>query len=218
MHVGQLSFRTAPPPPAEIDLWRTARLASNAKVPEAPAEVLEVPHGLLSRTRESDAGQLAHAVGASLDHLRPWLSWATEEAADAQAQRRRCREAEAHWADGSEYPYVLRPGPSEQVIGGFDLWRIGPGAVELGYWVHAAFTGRGYATACARALTQAGLALPGVTRVEIHTDEANAISAAIPRRLGYWMDRVDELPPEAPAHSGRQQIWVMERPGPDGQD
>jgi hypothetical protein len=66
---------------------------------------------------------------------------------------------------------------------------------------------------------QAGLALSGVVRVEIHNDEANAISAAIPRRLGYLLDRVvGGLPPEAPAHSGREQIWVMERPGPDGQD
>jgi RimJ/RimL family protein N-acetyltransferase len=79
------------------------------------------------------------------------------------------------------------------------------------------FHRRGYATACARA--QAGLALSGVVRVEVHTDEPNAISAAIPRRLGYRLDRVDEAGlPEAPAHSGRQQIWVMERPGPDGQD
>jgi RimJ/RimL family protein N-acetyltransferase len=191
---------------------RTARFASNAKVPETPAEVLEVPHGLLSRVRESDASQLAHAVGASLDHLRQWLSWANEETADVQAQRRRCREAEAHWADGREYSYVLRPGQSEQVIGGFDLWRIGPDALELGYWVHVDFTGRGYATACARALTRAGLALSGVIRVEIHNDEANAASAAIPRRLGYRLDRVvGGLPPEAPAHSGREQIWVMER-------
>src|SRR5262249_10949122 len=121
---------------------------------------------------------------------------------------------EARWEDGSGYRYVLRRGPSEQVIGGFNLWPIGPGAVELGYWVHVDFTGRGYATAGARALTQAALALSGLARVEIHTDEANAISAAIPRRLGYRLDRVDELPPEAPAHSGRVQIWVMERPGP----
>ena len=106
-----------------MGLRRTTRFASNATMPEAPSEVLEVPHGLLTRTRESDADQLAHAVGASLDHLRPWLSWATEEAADVQAQHRRCREAETHWEDGSEYRYVLRPGQSGQVIGGFDLWR-----------------------------------------------------------------------------------------------
>src|ERR1700684_2352701 len=113
-------------------------------MPEAPAEVLEVPHGMLSRTRESDADKLANAVGASLDHLRQWLSWATEEAADVQVQRSRCREAEAHWADGSEYAYVLRPGQSEDVIGGFDLWRISPGAAELRYWAHGDFTRPGY--------------------------------------------------------------------------
>ena len=123
-----------------------------------------------------------------------------------------CREAEAHWEDGSAYSYVLRHAQSEQVIGGFNLWRTGPGAVELGYWVHVDFTGRGFATACARALTQEGLALRDVARVEIHTDEANTTSSAIPRRLGYRLDRVDDLPPEAPAHSGRQQVWVTEAP------
>jgi RimJ/RimL family protein N-acetyltransferase len=115
-----------------------------------------------------------------------------------------------------EVPHgLLRPRQSEDVIGGFDLWRISPGAVELGSWVHVDFTGRGYATACAKALTQAGLALPDVARVEIHTDEANAIGAAIPRRQGYRLDRVDELPPELPAHSGRLQTWGMERPSAD---
>jgi RimJ/RimL family protein N-acetyltransferase len=198
-------------PAPEIGLRCTAPPASNAKVSVAPAEVLEVPHGLLSRTRESDAGQLALAVGASLDHLRPWMPWATEDAADAQAQRRRCRELETHWEDGSEYVYVLRPDQSDQVIGCFGLHRrSGPDAAEIGYWLHVDFTGRGHATECARALTQAGLALPGVVRVEIHTDEANTISAAIPRRLGYRLDRVDERPPDAPAESGRMQIWVMD--------
>jgi hypothetical protein len=47
---------------------------------------------------------------------------------------------------------------------------------------------------------------------------ANTISAAIPRRPGYRLARLDELPPAAPAHSGRLQIWVMERPSPDRQD
>jgi hypothetical protein len=54
---------------------------------------------------------------------------------------RRCHKAEVHRADSPEYAYVLRPEQSEDVIGGFDLWRIGPGAVELGYWIHVGFTG-----------------------------------------------------------------------------
>jgi RimJ/RimL family protein N-acetyltransferase len=147
------------------------------------------------------------------DHLHQWLSWATDAAADVQEQLKACRKAEAEWAEGSAYRYVLRPLRSEQVIGGFDIWRIGPGAVELGYWVHIEYTGHGYATACARALTQAGLALPDVVRVEIHNDAANRISAAIPGRLGYRLDRVvNGLRPEVPGHSGSEEIWVMETP------
>jgi RimJ/RimL family protein N-acetyltransferase len=178
----------------------------------APAEVLEVPNGVLSRIRESDAEAIGRAVSVSLDHLRPWMPWATPQAAGTEAQRSRCREVGEFWDGGTEYSYVLRPESSDEVIGCFGLHRrIGPGAIEIGYWVHAGFTGRGYATACARALTEAGLALADVQRVEIHTDEANTISAAIPQRLGYRLDRIDNRVPEAPSETGRMQIWVTDQ-------
>ena len=45
-------------------------------------------------------------------------------------------------------------------------------------------------------------------RVGIHTDEANVRSAAIPRKLGFRLDRIDLVTPEAPACTGRMQIWV----------
>jgi len=51
-----------------------------------------------------------------------------------------------------------------------------------------------------------------VSRVEIHCDEANVASSAIPRKLGYRLDRVSPYPPEAPGESGRRQIWIREPP------
>jgi RimJ/RimL family protein N-acetyltransferase len=81
-------------------------------------------------------------------------------------------------------------------------------AIEIGYWTHVAHAGRGYMTAAAGSITQVAGALPDVDRVEIHTDEANLRSAAIPRKLGYRLDRVQTRRPEAPAESGRLQIWV----------
>ena len=174
-----------------------------------PPEAIEVPDGVLSRVREADGEGIALAVRASLDHLRPWMPWATEAAAQVEAQRVRCREAEDLWERGSAYIYALRQSHEGSVIGTFGLHRrVGPGAIEVGYWVHVDFAGRGYATAGAAALTQAGSALADVERLEIHTDEANVMSAAIPRRLGYRLDRVEIRPPEAPAESGRLQIWI----------
>jgi RimJ/RimL family protein N-acetyltransferase len=63
-------------------------------------------------------------------------------------------------------------------------------------------------SAAARAVADAAAALPDVSRVEIHTDEANVRSAAIPRKLGFRLDRVDRVTPEALACIGRMQIWV----------
>ena len=86
--------------------------------------------------------------------------------------------------------------------------RIGPGGLEIGYWVHAKYARRGLISAAARAVTDAALALPEVSRVEIHCDVTNTASAGVPRKLGYRLARVDEKDIEAPAETGRQQIWI----------
>ena len=177
----------------------------------APAETIALPNVILRRIRESDGLDLAVAVGASLDHLRPWMPWASEAAAQVQQQATRCREAEQSWNDGGDYLYTLR-GLDGELFGTFGMHRrIGPGGIEIGYWVHADHVRQGYATAATAALTEAALALDGVDRVEIHTDEANAASASVPRRLGYRLDRVELRAPQAPSESGRLQIWITTR-------
>lgn len=162
--------------------------------------------------RESDADEVSLATRASMDHLKPWMPWANEASTSRPAQRERCRAAEGLWETGTDYQFALRQEASGPVIGNFGLHRrVGPGAIEIGYWVHADFAGQGYGTAGARALTEASFGLDDVTRVEIHTDEANTKSAAIPRRLGYRLDRVEAHPAEAPGESGRRQVWVREQ-------
>jgi RimJ/RimL family protein N-acetyltransferase len=152
---------------------------------------------------------MSQAVLASLDHLRPWMPWASAEAASPAAQLERCKAMQDAWASGSDYSYVLLTDETGPVIGSFGLHRrVGPGGIELGYWMHVNYVGQGYATEVAQALTEASLALDEITRVEIHTDQANVKSAAIPQRLGFRLDRVDEREPEAPAECGRIQIWI----------
>jgi RimJ/RimL family protein N-acetyltransferase len=195
--------------------------------PAAPPERIDAGVVILRRNRIADAPALAEAVRQSLDYLHPWMPWANPGATSVQGQAARLAEVEAGWERGTDFVYLLvhagddgdaagsspRPSGPEQtgegVLGMIGLHRrLGPGAIEIGYWTHVAHSGRGYMTAAAKAITQAAEALNDVQRVEIHTDEANVRSAAIPPKLGYRLDRVDTRQPEAPAETGRLQIWV----------
>ena len=171
---------------------------------------------VLRRVQIEDATGIAQAVAVSLDHLRPWMPWATPEAASPRSQMTRVAEADELWETGTDFIYSLLPvtddpAGRELVAGQVGLHRrAGDGAIEIGYWVAATHVRRGLGTAAARAMTPVALALPGVTRVEIHCDEANAASAAIPRKLGYRLDRISPHEPEAPGERGRRMIWVKE--------
>jgi RimJ/RimL family protein N-acetyltransferase len=205
--------------------------------PASPPERIDAGVVLLRRNRAGDAAAVARAVTESLDHLHPWMPWANAGAGTVETQAARLAEVEAGWERGTDFVYLLvappdgpgdgqsddregergadaarrepgRPG-DDAVLGMIGLHRrIGPRAVEIGYWTHVGYSGRGYMTAAAQAITRAAEALDDVDRVEIHTDEANVRSAAIPPKLGYRLERVQTRRPEAPAESGRLQIWV----------
>ncbi len=180
----------------------------------APAEEVRSPRIMLRRVHADHAEAIAAAVGVSLAELRPWMAWATREAAEPRTQLVRVAEADELWEAGSDFIYsvLLWPGPA--VVGEIGLHRrVGDGGMEIGYWIDSRFAGRGIGTEAARLLTGAALALDGVTRVEIHCDEANKASAAIPRKLGYQLDRIDRIDPEAPGEMGRRMVWVRHAGG-----
>ena len=182
--------------------------------PTPPARTETASGAVLRRARPSDADAFARAVAENLDHLGPWMPWATPAAADAAVQRERLVAADATWDDGSDYEFAVLTADERQLIGGCGLMRrIGPGGIEIGYWVHVDHTRRGHATAAALALTEAAWTLPGVERVEIHCDEANVASRAVPVRLGYRLDRIDDVGATAPGETGRSMVWIAERSG-----
>ena len=163
--------------------------------------------------RTGDAKALALAVGESLEHLRPWMPWADDESADERFQRQRLRGVQHKAATGEEWQYGLFPVDESRVLGSFGLMtRQGPGTIEIGYWVHVDEIGHGLATLASRALTNAALAVDGITTVYIRCDERNTRSAAVPRRLGYALDETLSRAPEAPGESGRLMIWSRRQP------
>ena len=193
--------------------WTSPPGDGNGRWPLFPPEEVDGGAVLLRRVRAEDAEEIARAVRNSLEHLRPWMPWANEEAGSRAAQLARVAEADDLWEAGSDFIYSVVPVCEGQVAGQVGLHRrVGDGGMEIGYWIDVSHTGRGLGTAAARALTPVALSLPGVTRVEIHCDEANGPSAAIPRKLGYRLERIDTREPEAPGERGRRMIWLKERP------
>lgn len=179
-------------------------------MPSAPPESVDVGDLVLRRPTADDAEAMAAAIAASLPHLQPWMPWATPEAGTLAGQQAHLPEVAKAWDAGQEYHYVLVDRDRRTALGRFGLHRrIGPGALELGYWLRPEVEGRGYASACARALTAVALALPDVERVEIHCDEANVRSQRVARAAGYRLDRVEDDEVEAPGEVGRSMVWVF---------
>ena len=178
----------------------------------APQERIELADAYLRRFRVEDADALAHAVAESLEHLRPWMPWADNGSADAEFQRRRLVTVHEQWRRGEEYQYGLFD-TSGDVIGSFGLMtRRGRGRLEIGYWLHVDATGHGHATQATAALTDVALTVPRVKEVLIYTDVANVRSAAIPRKLGYEMLRIEPAERIASSETGRQQVWRRTSP------
>jgi RimJ/RimL family protein N-acetyltransferase len=164
----------------------------------------------LRRWRLDEAELIARLVTDNLEHLRPWMPWAQRPPA-IEEQRWFVERMRQAWDDRTDFGYAVAL-PAGEVVGGMGLHtRQGPGTLEIGYWIAAAHSGRGYATAGSRALTGAAFALPGVERVEIRCDEANRASAAVPARLGFTLAEVIARPASAPGESGRAMIWVVRR-------
>jgi ribosomal-protein-serine acetyltransferase len=96
----------------------------------------------LRRLRAEDSDALYRAVTESLDHLRPWLAWAQDYSRESAAEY--LAGSIRHWDDGTEYNYAIVT--DGVLVGSAGLMaRIGPGGLEIGYWVHRAHTGRGLA-------------------------------------------------------------------------
>ena len=165
---------------------------------------------LLRRWVPSDAEVVGRAVDESLEHLRPWMPWVSQEPLSLERRRAMIREWEQAWLGGGDvYMGVFLSG---RVAGSCGLhYRIGPGGLEIGYWTHPGFIRRGLATRAAGLLTDGAFALPVITRVEIHHDKADEASAGVPRKLGYQFIGEEPDALAAPAEVGVSCRWRLTR-------
>jgi RimJ/RimL family protein N-acetyltransferase len=159
-----------------------------------PPPKLELPDFTMRAWSVTDAKPLRLALAASDAHLRAFTPWVVDGRVPGVTLEDRLARHAAEFSAGVEWVYGLFSRDGTTVLGGCGLYpRVGPRAVELGYWLDVRHTGRGLATRAAAALTRVAFATSDVDRVEIHCDRRNAASARVPARLGY---RITDAPTE----------------------
>jgi RimJ/RimL family protein N-acetyltransferase len=141
---------------------------------------------LLRCWQPSDASLLKTALDSSLDHLRPWMSWAIHEPSDLAAIAARLADFRSKFIAGTNWGYGIFDPAETEVLGSAGLHpRIQPGALEIGYWLRADMTGKGLATEAVWALTGVGFNTFHANQIEIHCDPNNIRSLRVPQRLHY---------------------------------
>jgi len=178
----------------------------------AAPEPLVVGEYAVRKYEISDAQALVDAVTDSYKHLEPWMPWIKFEP-QSVAQR---EELIKTWSEGWDHrtEFVMGIFHGDQVVGGTGLHLRGAvNTVEIGYWIHVDYIGKGIATQVAGALTELAFALwPEIDVVEIHHSESNIASGKVPLRLGFKHVRtIRNQTPEAPGESGVGYHWAINR-------
>jgi RimJ/RimL family protein N-acetyltransferase len=156
---------------------------------KGPAYRIETERLLLRCLEPADAPAMVAAVAASLEHLRPWMPWAVGDPPTFDERVDWLRNQRGRFDLDQDYGYGVFAPDGSELWGACGLHtRAGPGAREIGYWIHVERTGQGYATELAAALTRVAFEVDGVDRVEIRCDPRNVRSAAVPRKLGFPLE------------------------------
>ncbi|HEY4319921.1 MAG TPA: GNAT family protein [Gemmatimonadales bacterium] len=186
---------------------------TNAVFNEQPPSEIRTARLLVRAWQPGDAPMLKQVVDANLVHLQRWMPWAMHEPSPPEVVAERVTQFADAFSAGIEWLYGIFAPDGNDLLGGCGLHpRIGPSGLEMGYWLAAEQTGKGFATEAAGALTGAALALPGIDHTEIRCDPWNLASAAVPRRLGYRL--VEQLRHDAVTPAGAPRdtmVWRMTR-------
>jgi RimJ/RimL family protein N-acetyltransferase len=178
----------------------------------AMPDVLEASPLTLVRWSPTAVDEVLEAVRSSFAELQQWMHWA-QTMPTREQQRKALAEGTVAFDAGTDFQFVFREAAADACVGGGGVSRrVGPGAVEIGYWVRSDRHSRGYATRATEVMTDAAFTyLADVDRVEIHMDCANIASARIPEKLGYRLLRTEPREKLAPGHTGKGYVWQQRR-------
>ena len=180
-----------------------------------PPRRVDTPDLVLRVSSADDVTRLQQTLEQSDAHLRAWTPWVIDgRVPGLSLEERILIDAEA-FASGDRWVYgIFTPG-EEELIGGCGMYpRVGPRAVEIGYWVAAAHTRRGVATKATAELTRLAFSNRGIDHIDIRCEPGNVVSARVASRLRYCLI-ADEAggsgKPDEPANATPLRTWRLTR-------
>lgn len=180
-----------------------------------PPRHIDTSRLVLRAWEPSHTPALKVLIDRNIEHLAPWIPWAWEFPKPLDEMFADVARFQREFDAGVAWIYGMFTNTDDRLIGGIGLHpRIGPGGVEIGYWLDEPATGHGYVTEATSALADLAFAHESVTHVEIRCDPRNLPSAAIPKRLGLELAYI--LKPQSgrdPTSSLQQSmVWRKVRP------
>jgi RimJ/RimL family protein N-acetyltransferase len=149
-----------------------------------------------------DAPLTKDAVESSIEHLLPWMPWAADEPQTLDEKTELLKGFRSAFDAGENFTYAIFSADETEQLGGTGLHpRVGPGGLEIGYFVRASATRQGIATESSAALTRVGFEICGADRIEIRIEPGNEASVGIPRKLGFMEEAT--LQRRLPAAEGK---------------
>ena len=173
-------------------------------------ETIDAGPVTLQRWTVDRADDLDEAINQSLPELVRFMPWARADH-DFDDTTGYLLRSHSEWEGGESYKYAMLT-PEGDVVGSCSLMsRLGPGVLEIGYWVHSAHIGSGYATAAVLAVTEVGLAKPGIDRIEIHHDVDNPASGRVAAKAGFHEVGPIQVEKKVSTDSGTELVWARRR-------
>lgn len=141
--------------------------------------------------RPGDGKAVYDSIMASINELKPWLSFAQKEQSEQDVELN-IRQSYISFLKRDDLRLLVFLKETGEFIASSGLHRIDWSIpkFEIGYWIDSRFSGKGYMTEAVKGITDFALNELNARRIEIRCDEKNVKSRAIPERLGYTLEGI----------------------------
>lgn len=136
-----------------------------------------------------DGEKIQTAVSQSHEQLKQWMPWAVT-VSTVEEYEIRAREGHLKYLSREDFWLLIFLKETDTFIGSSGLhngdWDVP--SFEIGYWLHTAYTGKGYITEAVNGICQFAFSHMVAQRLFIRCDVENERSAAVAKRCGFALE------------------------------